>query len=81
MIWLPNLPQEMPGGSPFRRHEPLRVLAIRKSEVQILPTKTRIEAPEREGEAVRGWVVDGFERVEADHYRAVVVPDDEFVAS
>lgn len=80
VIWLPHLPQDVPSGASLRREEPFRVMAIRRDAVPVLPTKTKVEVAEHEDDAVTGWIVDGFERIEADHYRAIVIPDRAYVA-
>ncbi len=73
-IWVPTAPidESQPFGSGFRRREPRRVLALKRSEFAEVPSGTTIVAPEQLGGATRTWVVDGLDRVEADHWRVIV---------
>lgn len=73
-IWLPPVTTELPAGGALQRAEPLRVLSVPKADVAQVPRGTVIAAAEVPGGAVLNWKVDGFERVDPDHHRVVVVP-------
>lgn len=45
-----------------------------------LPEHTRIVAPERLGDADKGWIVDGPDVSDADHVRRLILPDREYIA-
>jgi len=73
VIWVAPVPQDMPLGEDFSREDPRRVLAIARADVPLVPTGTVIEAPESAGGETLTWRVDGIERVEYDHVRAMVL--------
>lgn len=66
------LQDEQPAGTDFRRREPRRVLALPKTDLPILPRGTTIVAPEVMGGVDKTWRVDGLDRSEGDHWRAIV---------
>lgn len=73
-IWVPPDTVELPG-SEFRRRDQIRILAFDVDAVPTLPTGTLITAPERKGEAVKTWVVDGVapvNAIDADQLRVIV---------
>jgi len=74
-IWLVPVNDAVPIGSDFTRREPIRVLALKRSEVPTVPKGTGIVAPEKAGDDPVGWRVDGLERQEADHNRVIVRRD------
>ena len=75
VLWLPPVTTELPGGAPgIQRAEALRVLVVPKSDVPQVPRGTVIAVAEVPGGAVLNWKVDGFERVDPDSNRVVVVP-------
>jgi hypothetical protein len=84
VVWIPVGPAHEgamplrpgPTGLDLQRHEPIRALTIRRSDVPIVPRGTRIEAPEMAGGDVREWRVDAVDHTEADHVRVLVVPGD-----
>lgn len=71
-IWLTVDTRDAPGGS-FQRAEPYRVLSLRGDEVLTVPDGTEILAPEKDGDPVVGWRVDGTHSVETDHRRVTVL--------
>ncbi len=75
IIWIANTPDQAPSSAGFSRQEPVRIVALRRSEVPIVPRGTRIVAPELGGGTDKAWVVDGSDRVDADHHRFIVVLD------
>lgn len=75
VIWPVPQTEPMPSGAGLSRMEPIRVVALRKDEVPSVPLQTRIVAPEKGGDDDATWVVDGYERFEADHHRVIVVPE------
>jgi hypothetical protein len=74
VVWVAPLPEEMPVGGTFRRQEPRRIASLPLAEVPTVPRGTVIEAAEAEGLETQTWRVDGIERVEFDHTRAIVLP-------
>lgn len=74
-IWLTPISDGWPGGLDLQRTAPKRILAVRRTDVPSLPRGTAIVAPEQAGGTDRGWRVEGVERIDADHHRAVVVLD------
>lgn len=52
-----------------------RVLAIARSDLDIVPRQTRLLAPEVEGGEVKAWIVDVVVQKCADHTRVIVRPD------
>lgn len=77
-IWLTPTTEALPGGMGVQRHEPIRIMALRRDDVPTVPRGTLIEAPIRTGDPVQRWTVDSIERVEADQTRVVVIaaPDE-----
>ena len=73
-IWLPPVTVEYPSGSEFRRAESRRVLALPLEGLPQVPRGTVVTVPESEGAPTADWKIDEAERVDFDHYRAVVVP-------
>ncbi len=74
-VWVTATTDGHPGGFGVQRREAVRVLALKRAEVPSVPKGTAILAPETAAGAVLRWRVDGFEVVEADCLRVVVVPD------
>lgn len=74
VVWLPPVTTELPAGGALQRAEPLRVIGVAKADVPQVPRGTLIAAAELPGGPVQTWKVDGFERVDPDHHRVVVVP-------
>lgn len=72
-FWLPPRTVEVPAGE-FRRVEVQRVVVVQRNEVPELPLGSVIAMAEIEGGDVEQWRVDGVERADAEHYRALVVP-------
>lgn len=74
-IWLTFVTEESPIGNEFTRRSPVRIMALSREAVPTIPRGTLIRAPEKLGAAdVKGWIVDGLDRLEADHHRAIVLP-------
>lgn len=71
-IWITTPPEMVPDGSGYQRVEPLRIMAIKRSDVTRVPIDTLITAPEKSGDADEQWAVDGHERQEADHNRVIL---------
>jgi hypothetical protein len=71
-IWLTPLTEDVPIGMDFQRREPIRVIALSRLAVPTVPRGTVIVAPEKAGDDDEEWLVDGVERVEADHSRVTV---------
>ena len=78
-FWVSPLTEDMPAGLDLTRRELRRVLALRRSEVPSVPRGTYIDAADIGSDTATRWRVDGFERVEADHLRVIVVSDPEAV--
>lgn len=75
VIWCVPPLEEVPLGTTFSRADPQRVLAIRTDEVPTVPLKTTVLVAPMYGADVQRWIVDGFDRVELDHTRVIVVVD------
>lgn len=73
VIWVTPLSELEPAGGEFTRREPIRILAVRRSDVPRLPRGSRVVAPETSGDSDQVWRVDGTDRIEADHHRVLVV--------
>lgn len=71
-IWMtPALFEESAGD--MQRREVRRVLVVpRSSTLTTLPLETTIVAPEVLAGGNRTWIVEGFDRIEADRWRAIV---------
>lgn len=74
VIWLPPVTVENPSGAGLRRAEAKRVLAVPSADVPVVPRGTVVHAPAVEGGPATDWRVDEAERVDSDHYRALVLP-------
>lgn len=72
-IWLTWDTDAPPTGTEFQRREPRKVLALRRLDVPTVPRGTVILAPQKGGDTVQAWRVDGTETVFADHVRVIVV--------
>lgn len=79
-LWLTPLNQDMPTGADSGKRLPNRVMALRRSEIPTMVRGARITAPETWGAPMKVWMVDGAERMEADHHRVHVVLDVEATA-
>jgi hypothetical protein len=81
-FWLPSRPAEVPNGSEIRRVEPQRVLVLPlvglldglAVTLPAVPRGTIVSIPEFLGADVADWKVDSAERLDFDHFRAIVVP-------
>lgn len=73
-IWVTSTTEDFPTTQDLKRREQRRVFALRRADVGSVPLKTVIEAPDYGSAVVRRWRVDGFERVESDIVRVVVIP-------
>src|SRR4051812_26891579 len=72
-IWMTTQTEDVPTGTDFQRREPRRVMALSRAAVPTLPRGTLISATENPGGTAETWRVDGIERLEADHVRALLV--------
>lgn len=69
------LDEVRPIGSDFQRREPRKVLAVPRDAVLTkFPRGSFIQAADALGGTVRTWRTDGFDRVEPDVWRVIVVP-------
>lgn len=74
-FWLPTASPQVPGSGTTRRAEPKRTIVIPVDGLEDgLPRGTTISAPEYDGADASEWTVDSTQRVDFDHWRAVVVP-------
>lgn len=76
-IWSTTETAEIPAGLPGQRREPLRVMALKLSDVGEVPRETEIEAPARGGDPARTWIVDGEHSRTHDHVKVIVIPKSE----
>lgn len=73
-IWqVAPLEEQQPFGTDFRRVEPRRVMVLSRADVPTIPRGTVIVAPETLDGVDKTWKVDGLDRTEGDHWRAIVV--------
>jgi len=73
-IWLAAIEEPRPQGTDFSRREPRRLLVLPRNVLATLPRGTVVLAPERAGDPVKTWKVDGFDRVvEPDCWRPLVI--------
>jgi hypothetical protein len=61
-----------PYGTQFQRRDPKRILALPRNVLDELPRGSTIVAPERHGGPNKTWLVADLDRLEADHWRAIV---------
>src|SRR5690242_9705076 len=61
----------------LQRRDPIRILAVRRSDVPRVPRGSVVRVAESGGGPIRKWTVDGHERTEADHHRVTVLRDPE----
>jgi hypothetical protein len=73
-VWLPPRTPEYPTGAEYRRAEPLRVLALPLAGLPQVPRGTVVTVAEYQGGTASDWKTDETDRLDFDHYRAVVVP-------
>lgn len=75
-VWVTLQTALMPAGLDARVAEARKVLALRGDELPAVPRGTLVEISERAGEPVRSWRVDGFDRVDEEDLRVLVIPVD-----
>lgn len=75
VIWVTPVTVGVPSDMDFQRNEPLRIIALKRSDVPTVPKGTLIDAPPKAGDASQLWRVDAFDREEADHKRVIVIPE------
>ena len=73
-IWLPELEEDAAVGTDYRRRDPRRLLALPREALETLPRGTQVDAPDRTGDVVKSWRVDGLGRHEAEIWRAILTP-------
>ena len=74
-FWLPTASPQVPGRATTQRVEPKRTIVVPVDGLEDgLPRGTNISAPEYDGADASDWTVDSTQRVDFDHWRAVVVP-------
>jgi len=73
-FWLPSVTAQGPAGREYQRAEQQRVLVIPIEGLPLMPRGTAVSVPEFEGGVVMDWKVDAADRLDFDHYRAVMVP-------
>ncbi len=72
--WILPSTESAPSAFAVQRREPREVMALRRDEVGSVPRGTVIDAPPYGSDVSQRWKVDGFDRVEADIVRVVLVP-------
>lgn len=74
-VWLSPRFDEERVGSDFTKREPRRVMALPRSDIPPpLPRQTLILASEVSGGTIRTWRVDGFDEVQSDEWRPILMP-------
>lgn len=77
-VWIPEFTVDVPGGGLANaRREPRRVMAFRRDQVTTVPQKMLVVAPDIDGGPVRGWRVESVEYSDAEHFRVLLVRDDQ----
>ena len=67
--------EQVPHGINLQRREPRRIFVMKRSaSLATMPPNTLIVAAEELGGTPVTWRVDGFDEVESDCWRAIVVP-------
>ncbi len=74
-VWVSSSTDGAPSGFGVQRREARDVFALRRDEVPEIKRGTVIVAPPYGSTVLQRWRVDGFEVIEADCLRVVVVPD------
>lgn len=75
-IWLSFTTPDVSDREAFQHWRDVRrVLSIARTTLDVVPTQSRIFAPERPGGEPRWWVVDGVAAKHADRTYVVLVPD------
>lgn len=78
VIWLPQASPLGPGGLDLQRRDPIRILAVPRSDVPSIQRGTLIlVADHLEPGTIRSWKVDGIEHHDVDHLLVVVLPVEE----
>lgn len=72
VIWVTPVTEFPPASLEIAKAEPVYVMAISRADVPDVPTGTEITAPRKDGGDDEEWIVDGFERIEADKIHVVV---------
>jgi len=76
-IWVPIGSVTFPQGSEWTRVQELKCIAFDVDDVPTCPRGTLIEAPERKGDTVQTWIVDGLadsHAIDRDQVKAIVLP-------
>lgn len=73
-IWVTPATEDFPPAADVKKREQRRVFSLRRAEISSVPLRTLIEAPDYGSNVVRRWRVDGFDRLESDILRVVVIP-------
>lgn len=77
-VWIPEFTVDAPGGGLANtRREPRRVMAFRRDEVATVPLRMLVVAPDVDGGPARGWRVESVEYSDAEHFRVLLVKDDQ----
>lgn len=73
-IWLTSLVEVRPFGTDFQRRDPRRVLSVTRDAILThIPRGSTIVAPEQVGWTPKTWRVDGYERVDSDDMRLILI--------
>ncbi len=72
-IWQPPFEQDQPVGREKSARDPVRVMALRRSEFAEMEKGTLVTAAETIGGTSVDWQVDGIHALETDYYLARLV--------
>lgn len=72
-VWLTPAQTDVPMPE-LKRRDRRRVMAFRRSDVPTLPKGSTVQATELGAAAAADWRVDGFELIDTEQVRAVLVP-------
>lgn len=75
-LWVTPTTEDLPSGFDARRRAARKVLTFSRAAVPTMPTGTAIAAPELDGGPVRSWKVDGFDWINTEQIRVVVLLDE-----
>ena len=77
IVWLTPFNDVQPGELEGGVRDPIRLIAIRRSDVPLVPVGTVIVAPELGGGSAKRWRVDAMETEDVEFVRVIVVEDED----
>jgi len=74
-VWLSRAAEQFPGGAEIRRAQRDYLMALPVADLPTVPLLTRVAAPDIGGGPVLSWIVDGFDRLDAEFRYVILVPE------